>query len=450
MAESRVAQRSRPTLTIQGFRHSFPDGRSLFLPGELQLSGGDCALVSGSTGSGKTSLLYAIAGLLPGVTEGVDKGDAGVGFAFQNPATQLFFSNVEEEIGFAPRNRGLSQASVQATVGECLDAVGLAGWQERNIDGLSMGEKHRVALAAAWSSEPTLLLLDEPFAQLDSGGADRLRRFLESYLRRGGTVVVSEHDPEKLAGIANRSLDLPHANLPVPSRAVPPDHASTAPVDGRIDIDIHELDITAPDGGRALLRNLTWRVTGGERVHIRGPNGSGKSTLLRTLVGLHPSDCRRIEVAGCKPSPAALAGIVAFLHQDPDSQLFAASVREEVAFAAARLPPARRPRHGWVDSLIHSLGLAHLAERSPLSLSFGEKHLVALAAALACRPRVVAMDEPFTGLDKERIAALYEFLADYSRAFGSTLLITSHNPPPDPAWATRRFVMDHGRFLEDL
>lgn len=451
MAESREALHSRPTLTIQGFRHSFPDGRSLTLPDRLQLCAGDCALITGMTGSGKTSLLHALAGLLPGRTEGVDVHDAAVGLVFQNPASQLFFSNVEEEVSFAPRNRGLPEDSIRARVRQCLDAVGLGGWEERNIDGLSMGEKHRVAVAAACSLEPALLLLDEPFAQLDSGGASSLRSFLKSYLRRGGTAVVSEHDPDRLAGIANQKFDLPGAHLPAPCCAVPRDNRfPAAAAASRTDIDLRQLSLRVPGGQRLLLRNLIWSVAGGERIHVRGANGSGKSSLLRALLGLQAVDAAHIEVAGSRPSPAALAGRVAFVHQDPDSQLFAASVREEIAFAAQRLPPAERPGAGWIDGLMGSLGLAHLAERSPLSLSFGEKRLVSLGAALAPRPRLVVMDEPFTGLDQGRIDALYGLLADYSRTFRSTLLITSHNPLPDAHWASRRFIMDQGRFLEDL
>ncbi len=450
MAEAREALNNSPSLTIEGFQHRFPDGRGLTLSADLRLFPGECALVTGATGSGKTSLLYAIAGLLPGHTEGIyrDPQDS-VGLAFQNPGTQLFFSDVGEELGFAPRNRGLPEPAVKSRISTYLDAVGLPGWESRSIDGLSMGEKHRVAMAAACSAEPVLLLLDEPFAQLDAEGAVSLRRLLRNYLQAGGTVVISEHHPDLVAGIACCSLDLPTVDMPPLAPSIQRD-PSASPTIPRTDIDIRGLRLAAPDSGPWLLRDFSWQVAGGERIHIRGPNGSGKSSLLRALVGLQEVESGNVEVAGQAPSPAALAGRVAFLHQDPDSQLSAPSVREEVSFAWERLPADRRPRAGWIDCLLHSLGLAALAQRSPLSLSFGEKHLVTLAAALACRPRLVLLDEPFTGLDQGRVGALCDFLLEYSRAYESTLVMASHNALPEAGWATRQFVMEDGRFLEEL
>lgn len=450
MAEAREALSTSPSLTIEGFQHRFPDGRHLALPVDLRLFPGECALVTGATGSGKTSLLYAIAGLLPGHTEGIyTDPQVSVGLVFQNPGTQLFFSDVAEELAFAPRNRGLPEPVVESRIASYLEAVGLPGWEKRSIDGLSMGEKHRVAMAAACSAEPLLLLLDEPFAQLDTAGAARLRRLLSNYLEAGGTVVISEHHPELVAGIARCSLHLPTGDMPPLAPSIRND-TSTTPTVPRTDIDIRGLHLTVPDSDRWLLRDFSWQVSGGERIHVRGPNGSGKSSLLRALLGLQELESGHAEVTGRVPSPAALAGRVAFLHQDPDSQLSASSVREEVAFAWQRLPAEGRPPAGWIDWLMDSLGLAALARQSPLSLSYGEKHLVTLAAALACRPRLVLLDEPFAGLDQGRVRALCGFLLEYSRAYESTLVMASHNALPELGWATRQFVMEDGRFFEAL
>lgn len=190
----------------------------------------------------------------------------------------------------------------------------------------------------------------------------------------------------------------------------------------------------APFGGAAVgapapaVRDISCAVGAGEALALLGPNGAGKSTLLRMLNGLIRPTHGLIRVCGVpvgKRPTAELARLVGYAPQRPERLFFRATVAEELAVAPRALG-IERTSHAWLDAIIQALGIDPLLPQSPYSLSAGQQRLVAIAAALAARPRVVALDEPSAGLDSPSRIALTRLLALLA-AEGTAVVLATHD-----------------------
>jgi energy-coupling factor transporter ATP-binding protein EcfA2 len=164
-------------LAVEDFSYCYPGQREAILRSlSFSLRKGECVCITGASGSGKSTLLLAIQGLLKdGRCSGTIRVNADgfrmpSGLVFQNADSQLLCTTVEEEVAFGPDNLGFPPEEVERRVFDALDAVGLAGFEKRNVERLSAGEKQRVALASILSIEPALVLFDEPTGPLDESG----------------------------------------------------------------------------------------------------------------------------------------------------------------------------------------------------------------------------------------------------------------------------------------
>jgi len=205
-----------------------------------------------------------------------------------------------------------------------------------------------------------------------------------------------------------------------------------------------------PGGGRAL-DGLDLAVRRGRRLAVLGPNGAGKSTLLLHLNGTLRPEAGEVRVDGTAPGygRAALAGWrrrVGLVMQDPDDQLFAATVAEDVSFGPLNLGLSEAEAATRVTEALDALGIANLAERATHQLSFGQKKRVAIAGALAMRPEVLLLDEPLAGLDHRGGVLLQEGLAQLAEA-GTTLVLTTHDVDLAYAFADEVALFANGRTL---
>ncbi len=220
-----------------------------------------------------------------------------------------------------------------------------------------------------------------------------------------------------------------------------------------------------PDGSPAL-DGVALQIGAGERVALLGPNGAGKSTLLLHIAGLLPERRRylhvhepggtahrhgmvgRVVVDGTELTPTSIGRIrdlVGIVFQDPDDQLFGLTVGEDVAYG----PRARR----WsasetataVEESLAAVGLAGFDDRSPHHLSTGEKRRVCLAGVLACRPGLLLLDEPSSGLDPRGRRGLAALL----RGLDATIVVASHDLGFVRELCSRAIVLDHGGLVAD-
>jgi cobalt/nickel transport system ATP-binding protein len=217
-------------------------------------------------------------------------------------------------------------------------------------------------------------------------------------------------------------------------------------------IEVNDLDYSWPTGEQALA-NIRFCIRAREAVGLVGPSGAGKSTLLLHLNGLLPdplptNNSISIKINGfpvSKPNVVTVRQAVGLLFQEPDDQLFCSTVADDVAFGPLNLGLSQAEVRQRVTDALNAVGLINLAARSPLQLSLGERKRVCLAGLLACRPEILALDEPASSLDPRARKQLLSILSQ----FNGSILVASHDLDFVAQLCTRVIVLDQGRIQAD-
>ncbi len=200
-------------------------------------------------------------------------------------------------------------------------------------------------------------------------------------------------------------------------------------------------------GRRPVLEDLSLEIYEGERVGLYGPNGSGKTTLLYIIMGLLKPQKGTVEIFGkIREKEKDFLDVrqkIGLLFQDPDSQLFCPTVREDIAFGPLNLGKTRDEAKKIVKKTCEILGLNGLEDRITSSLSGGEKRLVSLATILAMEPVCFLLDEPSSGLDEEST----DRLAKYLNSSKKTCLIVSHDRNFMERCTERILFLKNGRIV---
>ena len=209
-------------------------------------------------------------------------------------------------------------------------------------------------------------------------------------------------------------------------------------------------------GRQVALDGVSLRIWPGERVALLGANGSGKSTLLKILDGVIGPTGGTIRALG-RDVAAVAAGEdgfsfhreVGLVFQDPDIQLFSATVLDDVAFGPLQLGLTQEEVRERSDEALAEMGIAHLADRAPFELSGGEKKRAAIASVLSLRPDVVLLDEPTASLDPRTKWILVDLIQRLAAA-GRTLIVATHELDIVPLIADRAVVLsEQGRVVAD-
>ncbi|HEY0904691.1 MAG TPA: ABC transporter ATP-binding protein [Marmoricola sp.] len=212
-------------------------------------------------------------------------------------------------------------------------------------------------------------------------------------------------------------------------------------------LDVRGLAYAYPDGHQALY-GVDLHVHPGERVALLGPNGAGKTTLVLHLNGILTAGVGSVTVSGLPVEKGNLREVrrrVGVVFQDPDDQLFSATVRDDVAFGPANLGLRGAELDRRVVEALDRVGMADFADRPPHHLSFGQRRRVAVATVLAMRPEVLVLDEPSSNLDP----ASRRELAEIIRSLDVTVLMVTHDLPYALELCPRAVVLSDGVVVAD-
>ncbi|PLS29573.1 energy-coupling factor transporter ATPase [Bifidobacterium parmae] len=411
----------------------------------------------------------------------------GIGAVFQNPEDQLVTTVLEDDVAFGPENLGVprdgddgnGRGGIGERIAESLHAVRLDDMRRANPIRMSGGQQQRAAIAGMLAMRPRLLVLDEPTAMLDPLARREVMDVLDELHAAGTTIVHVTHHPDEIAragrivrlegGQVTDDFPTDAAALPSsPSTETPSDTdaplsppPTEAPADtaapfspppagapakrvgvvprqttpspsADIMLSVSHVSYAYAGGDGPILDDVSLAVRRGETVALMGANGSGKSTLLRLVCALAKPDSGSITVDGIRVEKAkrrdlaALRRTVGLVMQHPERQLFADTVRDDVAYGPANQRLAQAEIDARVDEALRVARLDGLADRSPFDLSGGQQRLAAIAGVIACRPKLLVMDEPTAGLDADARERIYR-LVDELKAQGVTVLVVTHS-----------------------
>ena len=422
--------------------------------------------VVGPSGSGKSSLLRLIAGLdrpTSGtlVVDGTSVHDASarslrrfrratVGYLFQRPSDNFLpHLTVGEHLRLA---RGLTHRPPRIEQEVLLSTLGIEGRVDHLPSELSGGEQQRAAIAEVLMGGATIVVADEPTAELDSTSASHVMDTMVELARAGVTFVVATHDRSVMRR-ADAALELDHgirrsaASVPAdaadrssvaafrtaptiaePDRADrwrPPTAATAAEPEPAFVLDANALSKSYRRGDEVVhaLDDVSLTLRAGELVGLVGRSGSGKTTLLNVIAGWERADAGTMERSGAR---SATPGWDELAVVPQKLGLFdELSVRENLEYPA-RLHGRLEELRGQVDELMEDLGIAHLAARYPKETSLGEQQRTAVARALVLSPTLVLADEPTGHQDAVSERRVLEAFGR-SAGEGGSCLIATHN-----------------------
>lgn len=431
-----------------------------------------------------------------------------VGLVFQDFESQLFATNVELEVAFGAESLGLPRSDIVRRVQDLLSVVGLSHLAGRRPASLSGGEKQRLAVAAALASDPPILVLDEATTDLDPLGKAAIFKLATDLITSSAkrAVAFAHHDPEEAVRatqvlllsegrsaalgppdqvLADPDLLSSHGVVPLavtsvfqglglPDRPFREDEAADLLLQRGVlipeeaarqwqtrdqarsqaygDPIIEVRGLThSYGGGRPAVDRADLLLRRGEYVAIIGQNGSGKTTLVKHFNGLLRPTGGEVLVSG-EPAAArplrSLAQHVGYVFQNPDHQIFAPTVAEEVAFSPRNFGLDEEQVAARVAESLAAVGLSGREQDDPFSLTKGGRQRVAVASVLAGRPQVLIFDEPTTGLDERESRSMMALIDRLNQA-GHTIVLITHAMWLAAEYAHRVIVMHQGKILLD-
>lgn len=446
---------------------------------------GEKIMLCGASGSGKSTLLRLLKrelsprGELSGniTLMGKDRSELSdresaekIGFVMQNPDSQTVCDKVSAELAFGLESFGVKSGEIQSRVGEMAAFFGIEPLYDRDISTLSGGQKQLVALCSVMATDPDILLLDEPTAQLDPVAARELLGILDRLNKEMGvTVIIAEHDPEELFDSCDKILYLAKGKTeffgtPALTAKYFVENAlegflpETAKAFARLCDDLplnvrqgraklEKLGVTdipkqaVTDTERAepyalkcknlwqryeknshdILKGCDLGIRKGECYGLLGSNGGGKSTLLRVICGLCKPYMGTVSLFGKKQKAykngSLFREMLAFLPQEPVTMFVKESVREDLLQSGDKVT---------VENVSQRMGIEHLLDRHPWDLSGGEIQKCAFGKILLADPKIIVLDECTKGMDSFAKKAFGDILLGLKDE-GRTILLVTHD-----------------------
>ncbi|ODA41018.1 ABC transporter ATP-binding protein [Desulfosporosinus sp. BG] len=451
----------------------------------FEINQGDFIVITGGVASGKSVLLHSITGAIPHYHKAeltgqvtilgndlqdmhLNKMSDYVGYMMQEPQNQIISLDVYEEVAFGLGNLEIPLQQIDQTVKNTLEFVGLAGYENRQTASLSGGEAQRVVLASVLALNAPILILDQPTAELDPQGRDELYRRLAMLNKTKNLTIVLVMDRiEEVLNYANRVFYIQDGEI---VKQYAPEEYYKDQIKQRRErlknnIPFHARNVV-PKEIVAEMINVTYQyknnlqgcadinleIHKGDFLTVVGLNGSGKSTLAKLLVGLMKPSKGEIKVFNQPLTKENLPEIrvhTGFLFQNPDYQIFASTLEEEVGFSLKLRGEQNEVIEQKIDECLRFVGLQDYKKMHPQRLSRGQRQLLALASILVNDPNFIIADEPTSGLDENQGYMIMDKLFALAKN-GKTILVITHDLTMARNYSNRLVALHNHRIQLDI
>ena len=451
-------------ISIENVSFGYTENKNMLEHVTLDIPAGECILLCGESGCGKTTVTKLVNGLIPHFTKidhmegSVTVADQSVtdlevyelaklvGSVFQNPKSQFFHLDTDGELEFGPENQGVAPEEIRRAVERTVTQLGIEQLMGRNVFAISGGEKQMLAFASVYAMNPEIYMLDEPTANLDEDAIRKLREQIILLKKQGKTVVIAEHRLFFLADIIDRAVYIRNGEI---KQIFSGEEFQALSDKERISMGlrtIHQTELRLKPAGNiepasgsngadsglcvralscgykkspAVFENLSFTAYPGEVLGITGHNGVGKSTLIRCLCGLLKEKGGSITLNGRILKPKQRQKACYLVMQEVNHQLFSDTVFGECEqLGTADLEEIRR--------VLKHFDLDAYEDVHPMALSGGQKQRLAVATAVLSGREVLIFDEPTSGLDYRHMMEVCRITKQLAKD-GRIVLVVSHD-----------------------
>lgn len=440
-------------LTIRNAYLSYPDRKIVLKKSNLNIKTGECVVLTGISGSGKSSILNLINGLATRYDNCKISGEVLfqhhdivklelyqiaqlIASVFQNPKTSFFNVNTTMELLFFLENNGVPRQEMQKRLSDLLNLFPIANLLNRNIFELSGGERQILSIATAYISGVQCVLLDEPSANLDSKYIKIVAKMLAILKKRGVTLLVAEHRLYYLMDVADRVLVVANGTISQEysiSKFKQLSEKKLYAMGLRTRQEVQLKPFSPMTSGEFYIKSLYKKLINhqilkiidlslkkGNIYGVVGLNGSGKTSLIKALLGVDKKCQVAIYLDDKLLSTRQRIKLSSWVMQDVNNQLFTDSVMAEIKLEIGNISVDK------INQVIKKLKLSSLLDRHPLSLSVGQKQRVAIASTILSQKTLLYFDEPTSGMDYLNMIAISKLLRD-SSTNNNIIIIVSHD-----------------------
>lgn len=436
-------------LTLENLSLFYEQDKKVLDDINLIVADGECVLLTGESGSGKSSIINSINGLafeyenakFSGSIKVDNKDLKGmelyeislmISSVFQNPKTHFFNVDTTLELLFYLENIGLDRKEMESRMEDMLKIFPIKHLLGRSIFDLSGGEKQILCVAACYISGCKIIVLDEPSSNLDDKYIDILKEMLQILKNKGITLIIAEHRIYYLTDLADRIIlvrkgelfkeltkdELLNSEKQLGLRSAIKTNLKVQSKSVGNDLNIKKLEYNFKDGSGLKIEDISFGL--GNIYGITGKNGCGKSTFIRVMTGLDDKGKSEITFNRKILNKKDRLKNSSLVMQDVNHQLFTDSVEEEIKLGVKDLS------QDGLDNVLFGLELTELKDRHPMSLSGGQKQRVAIASVLCKNSRFIFFDEPTSGMDYKNMIRISKLIKEMSIK-DNIIFIVSHD-----------------------